>query len=211
MTYLLSNPDRILALVGQHIVLTLGSLLIAFTIALPLGWLLYRKKKLAGPVLGILGILYTVPSIALIIFLIPLFGLNQRSVIVALVVYCQVILVRNVIAGLESIDPAILEAARGMGMNTNQIAFQVQLPLAMPVILAGLRIAAVVSVAIATLGAKFGAGGLGTLLFDGIAQAGRYDKIWLGAILVAILAFIVNRGILALERRFTPQLHLKKA
>ena len=211
MTYLISYPEKVLALVGQHIVLTLGSLLISFAIALPLGWLLYRNKKLAGPVLGILGILYTIPSIAMIIFLIPLFGLNQRSVIVALVIYCQVILVRNVIAGLESITPAILEAARGMGMNTGQIAFQVQLPLAMPVILAGLRIAAVVSVAIATLGAKFGAGGLGTLLFDGIAQAGRYDKIWLGAILVAILAFIVNRGILALERRFTPQLQLKNA
>ncbi len=211
MTYLLANPERILALLWQHIFLTIGSLILAFAIALPLGWLLYRHKKLAGPVLGVLGILYTIPSIALIIFLIPLFGLNRRSVIVALVVYCQVILVRNVIAGLESIDPAIFEAAQGMGMNTIQVAWQVQLPLALPVILAGLRIAAVVSVAIATLGAKFGAGGLGTLLFEGIAQAGRVDKIWLGAILVGLLALLVNRAILAVERHFTPQLQLKKA
>ena len=210
MTYLLSNPERVLSLLWQHTVLTIGSLLLAFAIALPLGWLLYRKKNLAGPILGVLGILYTIPSIALIIFLIPLFGLNERSVIIALVVYCQVILVRNVIAGLESIDPAILEAAQGMGMNTSQIAWRVQLPLALPVILAGVRIAAVVSVAIATLGAKFGAGGLGTLLFDGIAQAGRYDKIWLGAILVGLLAFTINRVVLSLERRFTPQLQLQK-
>ena len=121
MTYLLSNPERVLLLLWQHVVLTIGSLMIASAIALPLGWLLYRKKKLAGPVLGVLGILYTIPSIALIIFLIPLFGLNERSVIIALVVYCQVILVRNVIAGLESIDPAILEAAQGMGMNLSLI------------------------------------------------------------------------------------------
>lgn len=211
MTYLLANPERVLILLWQHIFLTMGSLILASAIALPLGWLLYRHKKLAGPVLGVLGILYTIPSIALIIFLIPLFGLNKRSVIVALVIYCQVILVRNVMAGLESIDPAILEAAQGMGMNTMQVAWQVQLPLALPVTLAGLRIAAVVSVAIATLGAKFGAGGLGTLLFEGIAQAGRVDKIWLGAILVGLLALLINRGILALEHHFTPQLQLKKA
>ena len=175
-------------------------------------WLLYRNKKAVRACIWGRSV-SSIPSpvLLLIIFLIPLFGLNRRSVIVALVVYCQVILVRNVIAGLESIDPAILEAAQGMGMNTLQVAWQVQLPLALPVILAGLRIAAVVSVAIATLGAKFGAGGLGTLLFEGIAQAGRVDKIWLGAILVGLLALLVNRAILAVERHFTPQLQLKKA
>jgi osmoprotectant transport system permease protein len=132
--------------------------------------------------------------------------LNARSVIVALVVYCQIILVRNVLAGLDSIDPAILEAARGMGMNSWQIAWRVQLPLALPVILAGMRIAGVVAVAIATVGAKFGAGGLGTLLFDGIAQAGRTDKILTGGLLVGVLAFLLNRALLALEHRFTPQI-----
>jgi osmoprotectant transport system permease protein len=173
VTFLLNNPGVIARLTGQHIALTGGSLLIAIVIALPLGWLLYIRPRLAGPVLGVLGVIYTIPSIALIIFLIPFFGLNARSVMVALVLYCQVILVRNVLVGLQGIDPAVLEAARGMGMNDRQIALKVQFPLAVPVIVAGLRIAAVVSVAIATLGAKFGAGGLGTLLFDGIAQAGR--------------------------------------
>ncbi|NMB89084.1 MAG: ABC transporter permease [Chloroflexi bacterium] len=186
--------------------MTALALAIASGIALPLGWLLFYHRRLAGPVLGVLGILYTIPSIALIIFLIPFFGLNARSVIVALVVYCQIILVRNVLAGLDSIDPAILEAARGMGMNSWQIAWRVQLPLALPVILAGMRIAGVVAVAIATVGAKFGAGGLGTLLFDGIAQAGRTDKILTGGLLVGVLAFLLNRALLALEHRFTPQI-----
>lgn len=207
MQYLLHYPDVILKLVGQHLLITLGALLVSVVIALPLGWLLYQHKKLADVVMGILGFIYTIPSIALMIFIIPFLGLNAKTVIAAIVLYCQVILVRNVLAGLKGIDPAVLDAARGMGMDRWQIAWKVQLPLAMPVILAGVRIAAVVSVAIATVGAKFGSGGLGVLLFDGIAQAGRYDKIWIGAILVGLIAFLLNRVLLAIEKRFTVRLN----
>jgi osmoprotectant transport system permease protein len=201
MNYLINYWDVILARLMEHIGVTLTALLISTAIALPLGWLLHRYQRLAGPVLGMLGILYTIPSIALIIILLPFFGLNPRSVIVALVIYSQVILVRNVIAGLESIDPAVIEAARGMGMSPLQIALRVQLPLALPVILAGLRVAAVVAVAIATIGARFGSGGLGVLLFEGIAQAGRIDKIWIGTISVALLALVISRGLTLLEQR----------
>ncbi len=207
MGYLNGNWPFVLGLIWQHILLTGGALLIAAVIALPLGWLLYARRWLVGPVLGVLGVIYTIPSIALIIFLIPFFGLNAQSVLAALVLYCQVVLVRNVLAGLEGIEPSVLEAARAMGMDFCQQAWRVQLPLALPVILAGARIAAVVSVAIATVGAKFGAGGLGTLLFDGIAQ-NRMDKIWLGAILVGLLALTINQGLGRLERRFAPHLFL---
>jgi osmoprotectant transport system permease protein len=203
MRYLTTNWPTVLRLFLEHISLAGWALLIAFLIALPLGWLLHTRRSLAGPVMGVLGVLYTIPSIAMIILLLPLFGLNQRSVIVALVLYCQVIIVRNVLAGLEGISPPVLEAARGMGMSRWQIAYRVQLPLALPIILAGLRVAAVVAVAIATIGARFGSGGLGVLLFEGIAQAGRMDKIWIGSLLVAFLAFALNRGILAVERRFS--------
>lgn len=200
MAYLLSHPLDVLRLLGVHVLLTLGALLIAALIALPLGWLLHQKRVLAAPVLGVLGIIYTIPSIALIIFMIPLFGLNARSVLAALILYCQVILVRNTLAGLDGVSPAVLEAARGMGMNPAQIAFRVQFPLALPVILAGARIAAVTSVAIATIGAKFGAGGLGVLLFDGITQ-NRSDKIVLGTVLVGLLALALNRSLLFLEHK----------
>jgi osmoprotectant transport system permease protein len=206
MQYLLNNYGIVLNLLLRHLQISLGALLAAVAIALPLGWFLSSHRRWIGPVLGFLGVIYTIPSIALIILLIPFFGLNARSVMVALVLYAQVILVRNVIVGLDGIDPAVLEAARGMGMSQKQIAWKVQMPLALPVILAGVRIAGVVAVAIATLGAKFGAGGLGTLLFDGIAQAGRTDKIFLGALLVAILALAFNWLLLRLERRFTPQM-----
>jgi osmoprotectant transport system permease protein len=151
------------------------ALLIAVLVALPLSLLITRYRWLNVPVIGTLGILYTVPSLALIILLVPIFGLNSNSVVVAMAIYAQVILVRNITVGLESIKPAILEAARGMGMNAWQRWWRVQVPLIMPV-LAGLRLASIIGIAIATIGAKFGAGGLGVLLFDGIAQAGRYDK-----------------------------------
>jgi osmoprotectant transport system permease protein len=120
------------------------------------------------------------------------------------VIYTQVILVRSLVVGLQSIKPSVLEAAKGMGMNPWQRWWQIHVPLTLPIFLAGLRVAAIVAVAIATIGAKFGAGGLGTLLFDGIAQAGRYDKIWAGAIVVSLLAFAMNGAILALEWAISP-------
>ena len=202
MKFLLSNPGDVLELFLQHLGLSFISMLIAILIAIPLGYFLYYRRKLAGPVLGVLGMFYTIPSIALIIMLIPIFGLNRTSVIVALIIYCQVILVRNVLAGLDGIDPAVMEAAQGMGMDRWQIAWRVQMPLALPVILAGLRIAAISAIAISAVGAKFGAGGLGKLLFDGINQT-RMDKIALGAALVAMLALGVNAGLRALESRIT--------
>lgn len=204
MRFLFQYPEVVLRLFGQHLAVTLTALLIASAIALPLGWALYRWPRWRSPVLGFLGVLYTIPSLALMILLLPLFGLNARSVVVALILYCQVILVRNVLTGLREVDPAALEAARGMGMNPAQVVWRVQLPLALPAILAGVRLAAIITVAIATIGARFGSGGLGVLLFDGVAQ-NRPDKIFLGALLVSALALIFQVGLLRLERRLRPQ------
>ncbi len=200
MNYLLNNFEYVLLLTFQHFRLAIIPVGIAFLIALPLGWLLHRFPRIALILIPLNNILYTIPSIALMIFLIPFFGLNARSVMVALIIYSQIILLRNIVSGFNNIDPAVLEAARGMGMNPLQIAARIQIPIALPVILAGVRLASVISVAIATVGAKFGAGGLGALLFEGIAQAGRMDKIWVGAIFVGLLAFFFNRGILWIEK-----------
>jgi len=200
MTYVITAWPRVSGLLVQHIAITLVALLMASAIALPLGWLLDRYRRLQAPVLGLLGILYTVPSIALMIILTPFFGLGARSVLVALILYSQVILVRNVLVGLSSIDATVLEVARGIGMSPVQIAWRVQLPLALPVILAGLRVAAVAVIAIAAVGARFGAGGLGVLMFEGIAQAGRFDKIVSGGVLVALLALLANGGLRLAER-----------
>lgn len=201
--YLVSNPEVVLGLLWEHILISGAALLISALIALPLGVYLAPRERLASWVLGIFGIVYTIPSIALIILFIPLLGLSAQTVITALVLYAQVILVRNLVVGLRGVDGVLLEAAEGMGMSAWQRLWRVQFPLALPVMIAGLRIAAVVTIAIATIGAKFGAGGLGRLLFDGIAQAGRYDKIWAGALTVAALALLVNQGLLRLERVYT--------
>lgn len=200
MNYLLNNLDYILLLTFRHFQLAILPVGMAFLIALPLGWLINRFPRLSSVLIPLNNILYTIPSIAMMIFLIPFFGLNARSVMAALVIYSQIILLRNILAGFKSIDPSIIEAARGMGMNRLQIALKIQIPIALPVILAGVRLASVISVAIATIGAKFGAGGLGVLLFEGIAQAGRMDKIWIGAIFVGLLALLFNRGILEIEK-----------
>ncbi|RZM74449.1 ABC transporter permease [Leptolyngbya iicbica] len=203
MAYLLNHPGEIATLVWQHLQMTLSALAIAILIAVPIALLINHVRWLSVPVMGLLGIFYTIPSLALIIFLVPVFGLNATSVIVAMVIYTQVILVRNLTVGLAGIDGSILEAARGMGMSLWQRWWWVQVPLVLPVFVAGVRIAAIVAIAIATIGAKFNAGGLGTLLFDGI-QTNRIDKIWAGAIAVAILAFAFNGLLLWLEQRSRP-------
>lgn len=210
MSYIIQNPGAVWELLLQHLQMTSLALLIAVLVALPLSLLVTRYRRLSVPVLGTLGTLYTVPSLALIILLVPLFGLNSNSVVVAIAIYAQVILVRNITVGLQAIQPAVLEAARGMGMNGWQRWWRVQVPLTMPIFLAGLRLAAIVGIAIATIGAKFGAGGLGVLLFEGIAQTGRYDKIWAGAIAVAALAFVINGALLALEWASNPARRIRR-
>jgi osmoprotectant transport system permease protein len=205
MTYILQNPHRVLGLLLQHLQMTGLAVLLAVAIAVPLVLLLTRYSWLRLPILSVLGTLYTIPSLALIILLVPWLGLNAQSVIGAMVIYNQVILVRSLSVAIDSVPAAVLEAARGMGMNAWQCWWWVQVPLMMPIFLAGVRLATIVSVAIATIGAKFGAGGLGTLLFEGIAQAGRSDKIWAGALLVSLVAFGLNGLLHVMEQWHRPR------
>jgi osmoprotectant transport system permease protein len=198
--YLLNNPAIVLELAGQHLFVAGVALLVAIALAMPISLLIFQSPRLTGLVLGAFSAIYTIPSIALMVLLIPLTGLNAWSVILALILYVQVILVRNNLAALNGIDPAVIDAAYGMGMTRRQVWWRVQLPLALPVMLAGVRLAAIVAIGIATIGAKFNAGGLGRLMFDGIAQTGRYDKIWAGAIAVVLLALVVNSILVAAER-----------
>ncbi|NJP07688.1 MAG: ABC transporter permease [Chloroflexaceae bacterium] len=210
MNYIIDNPDIVLGLLWQHLQMTGIGVLVGLLIAVPIGTLISHYRWLTVPVMGALGIFYTIPSLAVMIMLIPIFGLNATSVIIALILYVQVILVRNVVTGLQSVHPMLLEASRGMGMDPWQRWYRVQVPLALPIMLAGVRIATVVAVGIAAIGAKFGAGGLGVLLFDGIAQ-NRDDKIWAGTIVLAVLAFALNGLLLALERAFDPMQRIKRA
>jgi osmoprotectant transport system permease protein len=199
MRYLWNNLPLIAELFGQHLRLTAIALVIALLIAVPLGVLVARVYWLRGPVLGALGVIYTIPSLSLFVLLIPLFGLGTVPAVIALVAYAQLVLVRNIVVGLTGIDPAVLEAARGMGMSSWQRFARVELPLILPLLLAGVRVATLSIIGIGTIAAFINAGGLGQLLFEGVATGNR-DKIVAGALAVSTLAIGANVLLRLLER-----------
>ena len=189
----------IVALTGQHLLLSASALVLALALALPLGVIAARRDALRGPLLGTLGLIYTVPSLALYALLIPVFGLGFWTAVVALAAYAQMILVRNVVAGIAGVDAGAVEAARGMGMTSWQVLWRVERPLATPVILGGIRVAFVSIIGIASIAAWINAGGLGTLLFAGIYQDNP-QKIVAGAVACAALALAADALLRGVER-----------
>ncbi len=200
MSYLIDHFDRVGQLFVQHLELTAEALLLALLIAMPLGVLIARVRRLQGPILGLLGVIYTVPSLSLFVLLIPWFGLGTAPALIALVAYAQLMLVRNWAVGLTGIDPALLEAADGMGMSGWQRFWLVEFPLALPLLLAGIRLATLSTIGIATIAAYINAGGLGTLLFEGVVTANG-QKIVAGGLAVSVLAVTVNYLLWFIEHR----------
>jgi osmoprotectant transport system permease protein len=188
----------------EHLELTAIALLIAVAIGVPLGAYLSRERWLSGPVLAFIGSIQTVPSLALLGLLIPILGIGEKPAIFALFLYALLPIVRNTFLGLTSIDRATLEAARGMGMREREILVKVSLPLALPVVMGGIRTSTVISVGVATLAALIGAGGLGRFIFRGIAMVDM-RTVLMGAVPAAVLALLLD-GLLALvERRLVPR------
>ena len=190
-----------------HIGLTFISLLLAVLIGMPLGILISRKRNFSGAVLGFAGILQTIPSIALLGFMIPLLGIGALPAITALFLYSLLPIIRNTFTGINGVDAAVVDAAKGMGMNSSQILLKVQLPLAMPVILAGIRTATVINVGVATLAAYIAAGGLGEFIFGGIAL-NNTNMILAGAIPAALLAILFDFLLSVLQKQQVRKQHL---
>ncbi|OQP40777.1 ABC transporter permease [Niastella yeongjuensis] len=190
-SFIQEQAGKLLEQTLQHIGLTFISLLIAILIGVPLGILISRRTKLAGTVLGIAGVMQTIPSIALLGFMIPLFGIGPKPAIVALFLYALLPIIRNTYTGIINVDKHIKEAATGLGMSDRQTLFKVEMPLAMPVILAGIRIATVINVGVATLAAYIAAGGLGEFIFGGISL-NNTNMILAGAIPAALLALLFD-------------------
>jgi osmoprotectant transport system permease protein len=191
LQFMSQQSDKLLEQTIAHIGLTCISLLIAIVVGLPLGIWIADKKKASGIVLGVAGILQTIPSIALLGFMIPLLGIGTLPAIFALFLYALLPIIRNTYTGIRGVDQSITESARAMGMNFWQVLMQVQLPLAMPVILAGIRTATVINVGVATLAAYIAAGGLGEFIFGGIAL-NNTNMILAGAIPAALLAILLD-------------------
>ena len=189
--FMRQQSDKLLMQTLQHVGLTFISLIIAVVIGLPLGIWITRKRYFSGIVLGTAGILQTIPSIALLGFMIPLLGIGVKPAIVALLLYALLPIIRNTYTGITGVEAAVKEAALAMGMNKWQILFKVELPLAMPVILAGIRTATVINVGVATLASYIAAGGLGEFIFGGISL-NNTNMILAGAIPAALLAILFD-------------------
>jgi osmoprotectant transport system permease protein len=201
--FFLANRGQILQLTIEHIWLVGISMLLAVLIGIPLGILVTRRPWLDKPVLGGANIAQTIPSLALFGFLLEVPWLGARAdrlAIVALTLYALLPIIRNTAAGISGVDPAVREAARGMGMTPRQILWQVELPLALSVLLAGVRVATVWTVGIATIAAAVGAGGLGEFIFRGLSMVDNH-LILAGAIPAALLALAADFLLGALERR----------
>jgi osmoprotectant transport system permease protein len=197
--FITEQHEKLLTQITQHLALTFLSLLLAIIVGVPLGILIARKRKLSSPVLGFAGILQTIPSIALLGFMIPAFGIGATPAIVALLIYALLPIIRNTFTGITGVNQAVIESAKAMGMNRKQLLFKVELPLAMPVIIAGVRTAAVINVGVATLASFVAAGGLGEFIFGGISL-NNTNMILAGAIPAALLSIILDQTIAVLQK-----------
>ena len=205
--FIRQNYGQVLELTLEHLRLVGFATLFAILIGIPLGILIAHRQYLNRPVLAAANIIQTIPSLALFGFLLPVPWLGARSdrlAILALTLYALLPIIRNTYTGIRGVDPAVMEAGRGMGLTEAQLLFQVELPLAVSVILSGIRVAIVISVGVATIAAAIGAGGLGELIFRGLAMVDN-SVILAGAIPAALLALAADFGLGRLERYLQPQ------
>jgi osmoprotectant transport system permease protein len=205
--FLWQNQEQVLELTMEHLWLVGISTLLAVLIGIPLGIMSAHRPVLNKPVLGTANIIQTIPSLALFGFLLPVPWLGDRAdrlAILALTLYALLPIIRNTYTGIRGVDPAVIEAGRGMGLTRRQLLFQVELPLALSVILSGVRVAVVVSVGLATIAAAIGAGGLGEFIFRGLAMMNN-QLILAGAIPAAVLALTADFGLGWLEKRLRPR------
>ena len=195
----LTDPSSIPYLFLDHLSITGLTLLIGLLIAFPIAFLLVRYTRLNLPVQTAASILYTIPSFAFLAYMIRITGFSLATILVPLIAYAQVVLIRNIVAAVRAVDPTLVDVGRAMGMNRIQLQRRVVLPLSLPIIVAGIRVVAVTTIGIATLGPYVGTQNLGTLIYDGI-YLGRNSEIVAGAILITALAITVDLLLLGVQR-----------
>ena len=206
-SFITQNRYEVATLTLEHLWIVGISTVLAVVVGIPLGVLITRKRSLHKPVIAIANVIQTIPSLALFGFLLPAPWIGERAerlAILALTLYALLPLIRNTYVGITSVDRSIVDAARGMGLTDWQLLYKVELPLAASVILAGIRVALVISIGLATIAAAIGAGGLGELIFRGLAMVNN-SVILAGAIPAAVMALLADSLLGWLEKRFTPQ------
>jgi osmoprotectant transport system permease protein len=200
VTWAIENYDQLAIALGEHIVLVATALVLSLVIAFPLGIWTARRPALYVAAMTVTGVLYTIPALALFALLLPFMGLGKAPAITALVLYSLLILVRNIAIGIREVPAELIEAADGMGYGKGRRLIRIELPMALPVIVAGIRITAVTQIAVATVAAYINAGGLGDIIFQGIAQDFG-EKIAAGAVLTSLLAIAADESLKHVERR----------
>ncbi|MEU8878498.1 ABC transporter permease [Streptomyces hydrogenans] len=201
--YLRTRREELTDALVQHIGLTAASVAIALLVAVPLALLVRARPRLAAPVLGLTTLLYTVPSLAMFSLLLPVLGLSSALVVTGLVLYALTILVRNTLAGLEAVPAETREAARGLGFGPWRLLWQVELPLALPVLMAGVRMATVSTIALTTVGSVVGRGGLGNLIEDALPTFFK-AQVLAASVLCVLLAVVADLLLLGVQRLLTP-------
>jgi osmoprotectant transport system permease protein len=199
-----THPGEIETRLREHVILTFIAVAIGLVIAFPLGVIAHRWRRLYGPALAITSGLYTIPAVALFGLMIPIFGLTRTTAALPLVLYTLLLLLRNIVAGLDSVPPEILDAADGMGYTRTRRLVRVELPIALPAIVAGVRIATVSTIGLVTVTALIGQGGLGRFIVDGEQRGFFRTPIVVGTVLSVALAVVCDVGLLTLLRIATP-------
>lgn len=203
-SYVSSHVDELRKALGDHVFLTVVPVTVALIIAFPLALAARRWRRVEGPLLAFAGALYTIPSLALFGALWPTFGLSRKTVAIGLTLYALLIVLRNLIVGLDGVPDDVRDAARGMGFRRGRMLWRVELPLALPAIMAGVRIATVSTIGLVTIGAVFGNGGFGNLILDGFQNNFFHAEIMTGVIACVLLALVAEALLLGLERLLTP-------
>lgn len=200
MKWLERNWPQVLVALGEHLLISLSALAIAFALAMVIGVWAARRPRVLAAALAASGVLYTIPTLALLALLIPIVGLGKTNGIITMVAFSLLILIRNIATGIRDVPTEVIDAARGMGMNARQLLWRVELPLALPVIVAGLRVAAVTVISVTVVAAYVNAGGLGTIILEGI-QTDHAPKIWIGALTACALAVAADLSLAWLQMR----------
>ena len=200
MKWLINHWEDVLIALGEHVAIALTALVIASVVSLAIGIWAAKNDRVYRVALAVSGFLYTIPTLAFLALLIPVVGLGKTNAIICMVAFSLMILIRNVAAGIREVPEEVTDAARGMGMRAAEVLVRVELPLALPVIVAGLRIAAVTVISVTVVGAYVNAGGLGTLIFSGMSNDFA-PKIWTGAITACALAVAADLSLARLESR----------
>lgn len=204
MSFLVDNFSQLILRISEHFMISMLALGLGVLVALPLGLLVSRNKRLSNFIIAVSSVLQTIPSLALLAMMVPIFGVGRLPAVLALFVYSLLPILRNTVLGMESVNENVLDAAKGMGLTPVQLVFKVQVPLSIGVIMSGIRLSAIYVVAWTSLASYIGAGGLGDFIFNGLANY-NFKFIIMGTIPITLMALIVDAVLGVLEERLIPQ------